>query len=220
MRNIPVFLSQGGTATLILREIPHRATAYVLLRTVVDLKILLEEATAFCREAGAERCLASPGETDCCLEGTPIYEIYVLHMDKKQLPPPERRVELAPVTRKNGRIYLETYNRCFASVSHALTYDRGQLERIFRTGQQAFLAKHQGKILGMGELHGNELAAVGLLPECRGQGLSRDLTLCLLGNCPGPEITLTVVSDNAPALRLYDHLGFRVSRVESSWYEL
>ena len=35
MNNIPVFTGQGGTATLILREIPVSQRAYILLRTVL-----------------------------------------------------------------------------------------------------------------------------------------------------------------------------------------
>jgi ribosomal protein S18 acetylase RimI-like enzyme len=222
MQNIPVFMSQGGTATLILREIPFRGTAFVLLRTVLNLELLLEDAIKFCRECGAKRCFVSAGETDCRLEGRSHYDIYILHARKATLPEPVEPVELVPVTEENGEKFLEIYNRCFNQVSHALTYDRGQLQRIFHTtGQQAFLAQElDGNAWGMGELHGNELAAVGLLPENRGQGRSRDLTLSLLSRCPGPEITLTVVSDNTPALRLYDRLGFRVRQVESSWYEI
>ena len=70
----------------------------------------------------------------------------------------------------------------------------------------------------MGELHENELAAVGLLPEFRGKGLSRDLTLSLLRHCPGPTIFLTAVSTNDPALALYDSLGFTVCGKVSMWY--
>jgi ribosomal protein S18 acetylase RimI-like enzyme len=70
----------------------------------------------------------------------------------------------------------------------------------------------------MGELHGSELAAVGILPEFRGQGLGRVLTLQLLDKCPGPRVTLTVVSDNDPALALYDDLGFTVQGTESVWH--
>ena len=122
---------------------------------------------------------------------------------------------------ENDPVYQRVYNRCFVGVSHAMTYDRAQIRRIYQMDQRAFLAcTSDGTPLGMGELHGSELAAVGLLPEFRGQGLSRDLTLALLRLCPGPELTLTVASDNAPALGLYDGLGFRVRETESRWWRV
>ena len=69
----------------------------------------------------------------------------------------------------------------------------------------------------MGDLHEHELAAVGLLSELRGKG--KYLTLALLDRCPGPEVSLTVVSDNARALALYKKLGFQTESVVSKWYQ-
>lgn len=221
MRNIPVFMSQGGTATLILTEIPHRGTAYIVLQTVISghLSLMLEECAGFCRSCGAERCLVSPGETGMQLPLPHAYDIYRLRASKDALPPPEQSFPLQTLCPDNDAIYQRIYNRCFLSVSHALTYDRAQIDRIYLCGQTGFLAlTEEGVPCGMGELHGNELAAVGLLPECRGRG--KDLTLSLLAHCPGPEVTLTVVSDNAPALRLYDKLGFVVTGTESEWYHI
>ncbi len=219
MQNIPVFFAQNGTATLILREIPHRQTAYIVLRTVLPgcLTPLIAECAALCRSCGAQTCLVSPGDLD---ESPPLphaYDILRLHVQKERLPLPCPPIPLTPTNAENSADYQRIYNQCFRSVSHAMTYDRGQLQRITRCGHQAFLAlEENGNPWGIGELHGNELAAVGLLPSHRGCGAR--LTLTLLSLCPGPELTLTVVSDNQPALRLYDRLGFTVFGTESSWF--
>ena len=214
-------MSQGGTATLILTEIPHRSIAYVVLRTVIPGKLpeLLGECAAFCRSCGAATCLVSPGDTGLPLSLPHAYDVYLLRTQKDSLPRTFQPFPLEPLHPDNDAVYQRIYNQCFSNVSHALTYSRQQIERIYRSGQQAFLAlTDEGLPCGMGELHGNELAAVGLLPEYRGRG--KDLTLTLLSHCPGPEITLTVVSDNLPALGMYDKLGFSVSGVESRWYRL
>ena len=127
-------------------------------------------------------------------------------------------MKLVGIQEDNDTFYINLYNACFSSVSGAAFYDRKQVERIYLLHQKAFLAlTEDGTPFGFGELHENELAAVGVLPEYRGRGY--DLTLSLLAHCPGPEITLTVASDNPAALRLYEKLGFRQQNLESSWYK-
>jgi GNAT superfamily N-acetyltransferase len=220
MKNIPVFLGQNGTATLILREIPFSGKAYVLLRTVLPdcLSGLIQECGDFCRQCGAKTIFVSRDDDHTPLPLPHAYDILHLAVEKSTLPT-GAPTSLVPMDETNDMDFLRIYNRCFQNVSHALSYDRGQLTRIYRSGQQAFLALGEDGIYwGIGELHGSELAAVGLLPEYRGRGY--DLTLSLLAQCPGPEITLTVASDNAPALGLYDKLGFHVTGMESAWYRL
>lgn len=219
MNNIPVYFSPGGTATLILREIPHKKTAYILLRTVLPGKLpqLLDNCIAACQSFGAERCLVSAEDSSIEIPLPYAYDILRLRVQKDALPTLAEPMDLVTVSPENDSIYQRIYNRCFQDVSHALTYERAQLERIYRAEHQAFLALDQNGIpCGMGELHGNELAAVGLLPEYRGRG--KFLTLSLLAHAPGPEITLTVVSDNEKALGLYGALGFTVTGKESTWY--
>lgn len=46
---------------------------------------------------------------------------------------------LVPMSPANDSIYQRIYNRCFREVSHALTYEKDQLERIYREGHRAFL---------------------------------------------------------------------------------
>ena len=220
MKNIPVFMSPGGTASLILHEIPHRAVGYVRLLTVRQLDVLLADCAAFCRDCGAGTVLASRGPEP--LEGLPhAHDMLLLRAEKASLPPPARPVTLRPMDERNDAIYQRTYNRCFSQVPGALTYDRAEIRRIYDRGQQAFLAVDEREnVLGMGELHGSELAAVGVLPEFRGQGTGRELVLSLLERCPGPEIHLTAASVNEAALALYDALGFTVYDCISRWYEV
>lgn len=216
MNNIPVFLSQWGTATLILREIPYKKTAYILLRTVADLDLLVQECAAFCRECGAEDCFVSAADSTAVLPGEPAYALLRMTAEKAALPRLESPFTLEPLGPDNGDLYISLYNRCFRAVSNAATYDRKELQRVWRMEQQGFIAYLEDTPCGMGELHGNELAAVGLLPEYRGKG--KFLTLALLDRCPGPELSLTVVSDNTRALALYGKLGFQTERIVSKWY--
>ena len=217
MNNIPVFLSQWGTATLILREIPYKKTAYILLRTITDLDLLTQECAAFCRECGAEQCFVSAADSQVLLAGAPDYVLLRMTAEKASLPRLENPFRLEPLCPDNEDLYISLYNRCFRTVTNAATYDKRELQRVYRMGQQAYVAWLEGEPCGMGELHESELAAVGLLPEFRGKG--KYLTLALLDRCPGPEISLTVVSDNARALALYEKLGFQTESVVSKWYQ-
>lgn len=219
MNNIPVFTAQGGTATLILREIPMSEKAYILLRTVLPgmEEALVSECASFCRMCGANRVFAAweDGDLSCFPHA---YDIYALHVEKSALPE-GKPVTLTPMTPDNDAIYQRIYNRCFLRVSHALSYDRGQIARIYREHQRAFLALDEnGKPYGIGELHGDELAAIGVLPKYRGRGT--DLAVSLLKLCPGEDLKVTVASDNAAAMHMYEKLGFHLSGVESRWYRV
>ena len=219
MQNIPVFTTGGGTAALILREIPHRSIAYVRLATVVDLDALLEDCAGFCRSCGAEQVFVSRGADPLPLPFA--HDILLLHRDLSGLPSPRRPVDLLPIAPNNDAIYQRIINVCFRDVSNAATYEPSDIRRIYRERQKAFLALGpDGVPFGIGELHGSELAAVGILPEYRRQGLGRELVLALAGLCQGPTVELTAASDNDPALALYGGLGFTVAKKLSAWYVL
>lgn len=216
MNNIPLFSSQGGTAALILREIPFSKKAYILLEIVVEenLSEMIAECAAFCRACGAEKCYVS--YKDAPLPCPHAYDILQMSLQKSQLPQAQP-IQLVGIQEDNDSIYLKLYNRCFSDVSGAAAYDSRQIQRIYLLRQQAFLALlPDGTPFGFGELHENELSAIGVLPEYRGRGY--DLAINLLSHCPGPELTLTVASDNPSALRLYEKLGFHQDCILSSWY--
>ena len=61
MKNIPMFTTPYGIATLILREIPWSGNGYVLIRSAWEgqTAALLEECRGFCRAVGAERIYAA-----------------------------------------------------------------------------------------------------------------------------------------------------------------
>lgn len=219
MNNIPLFSSQGGTAALILREIPFSKKAYILLELVVEENLgpMIAECVSFCRACGAELCYVTRRDSTAPLPLPHSHDIIEMAMDKALLPQ-GAPVRLAGLQEDNDSIYIRLYNQCFAHVSGAAAYDRKQIQRIYLLRQKAFLALlPDGTPYGFGELHDNELSAVGVLPEYRGRGY--DLTLALLAHCPGPELTLTVASDNPAALRVYRKIGFREKRTVSSWYQ-
>lgn len=216
MKDIPVFTTAAGTASLILREIPYKKTAFVHMRSVLPggMEAALDDCRIFCVQAGAEHVLVSAEQP---LALPPGYDMLELSRPKSGLPVPGEPVALEPLTRQNAAVYQTIYNRLFTPLPNAATCNEAELTRLLTSGT-AFLALVDGKTAGIGETEKNELRVVGVLPEYR--GLGRRLTLTLLEMLDGPELILCVSSANERALRLYSGLGFRTRRVLSRWYRL
>ena len=70
MRDIPMFTTENGIATLVLREIPTKQTAYIHLQSSQEPERLLSECVDFCRAAGAEKIYATG---HACLEKYPLF---------------------------------------------------------------------------------------------------------------------------------------------------
>ena len=217
MKDIPIFTGQYGCASLILREIPYKKQAYVLVRSVLEgkMRLFLEECREFCIAAGAETVSASADEPLPFLPH--IHDMLELTVRKAELPPLDKRVALLPVTRQNASEYQEIYNLLFRDIPNAATCTGSDLERLIQTGS-ARLAAVDGQIAGIGETDSSELRAIGVLPQYR--GLGAPLALTLIENISVDPITLRVSSSNTRALRLYEKLNFHVSGCLSRWYAL
>ena len=63
MRDIPMFTTEYGVASLALREIPYRQEAFITIQATEKPKELLEECIGFCRACGKlmERAFAAGG---------------------------------------------------------------------------------------------------------------------------------------------------------------
>lgn len=216
MKDIPIFTGKFGIATLILREIPYKKCAYVMVRSAQQGRLpeFSEECTQFCQIAGAERVLIT---ADDPIDFLPhVHDMLEFCCRREALPVLENPVPLEPVTEETGGLYLQYYNMLFHDIPNAATYTPEDLKRVMEKGC-AYLALVNGETAGIGELGTGELCAIGVLPAYR--GLGKQLALTLLERIGDKEIILRVSSGNLPALRLYKKLGFRQSRILSRWYE-
>ena len=216
MKNIPMFTSPYGIATLILREIPWSGSAYVLVRSVWNdqTAALLEECRGFCRAVGAKEIFAAYDTEE--LPAEPAYDMIRMTRPKAGLPV-GKMLELEPLTRENSGAYLEIYNRCFAAVPSAASYDRTSLEPLY--GEDlAWLANVNGEYAGVAEISKEGLEGIAVLPAYRGLGY--DLALAALRMVPSPVLCLKVASTNVRAIALYERLGFTPERVEKRWFRL
>ena len=58
MRDIPMFTTEYGVASLVLKEIPYRQEAYICILATEQPRELLDECISFCRVCGAEKIFA------------------------------------------------------------------------------------------------------------------------------------------------------------------
>ncbi len=219
MKNIPLFTTSSGIATLILREIPWNGRAYVLVRSVWNgqAEALLQECGSFCRAAGAQEIYAACHGEDAPLPAEPAYSIDTMHCQKKDLPKPSLTVELEPLTKENSQHYLDIYNCCFREVPSAASYDRKKLEPLY--GEDlAWLARKDGVYAAVAEISATGLEGIAVLPEFRGLGFA--LAATVLQMIPRPVVELRVASNNDRAIALYRRLGFQKTGQRKQWYRL
>ena len=215
MKDIPIFDTDTGVSTLVLKEIPYKQVAYVTVRSVQPdgLRAHLEECVRFCRMCGAERVYASDGKND--LPGEHAYDMIMLTVQRSNLPPVTNPVELEQVTAANGEEYLSVYNECFRDLPGAASYGKKDLGRLIDHGS-GFLTRKNGVCAGVAELENDELAGICVLPEFRGLGY--DLALTALQRLEAPVVQLKTASTNEKALSLYRRLGFGNDTVISRWW--
>lgn len=212
MRNIPVFTTEYGVASLILKEIPYRQLAFVHIQDVQPGQLTkhLAECVGFCRMAGAERVLAKGHEE---LEQYPLHSIvYKMSMP---LEPKEPEACLWPVTDKTVSRWREIYNQGMGQIDNHATLTSQDEKTILQSGG-AYFVHRDGQLLGIGWMEGAEmLALVSIVP-----GMGETVARTLFTAVNTDRITLEVASGNTRAIRLYVKMGFVKVQEVSRWYQV
>lgn len=212
MRDIPIFTTEYGVASLILKEIPYKKIAYIRLRTIVPgfQKELLEECAVFCRMAGAERIFAAAEEPlDLPLA------VSVWKMQGQCCPDAELTASLFPVTEETAAQWRRLYNEAMAPVDNAATLESRDETRIARSSGTYFV-HDAGKLLGIGWVEDNQLLAIASVEKGQGKRILHTLMTLLQGQ----TMTLEVASTNIKAICLYEGMGFLKTGEVSRWYQL
>ncbi len=211
MRDIPVFTTENGVASLILREIPYTGIAYIRVQSSLALPALAEECAEFCRCAGAKWVYAA---------GHPLLSAYPKHTEiwrmtceRARLPDTEAR--LFPVTASTLETFRQLYNRRMAGVPNAafMTVEEGN--RMLQKGDGYFVHRDR-TLLGIGRASGDTIDAVISVVPGQGETVLLALNHALFGDTVGLE----VASANLPAVRLYERLGFIKGKKLSVWYRI
>lgn len=214
MKNIPIFTTEYGTASLILREIPYKREAYILNPSALPgrLRELALACGEFCRAAGAERVyLAEPPESALPF---PLHtEILTMTCPRERLDPGPWA--LYPVLPENVAEYRRRYNEAMAPVANAATMERADEARLLEEGG-AYFVHWEGRALGLGQIQGEELRTVVSFTPGGGEAVVRALSA--LGE--GDTLRLKVASQNQRALGLYHRLGFSATGICSRWLRI
>lgn len=212
MKDIPMFDTQTGVSTLILKEIPYKQIAYVKVQSVQPggLEEHLRECVSFCRMCGAERVYAA---------GDPRLERWPLHCCVLRLRgSPEQRVPAAslfPVTEQTVGQWREIYNQRMGPVDNSATMTARDEARIISSGG-AYFVHDSGQLLGIGWVRDRELLCVAAVQPGAGERVLGTL-LTLMGDGPAE---LEVASTNRRALRLYERMGFVTVEEVSRWHQI
>lgn len=212
MKDFPMFTTEYGVASLILKEIPYREVAFIHVLEVQEggFDEHLKECVSFCRMVGAERILAKGHEK---LEQYPLHSIVY----KMSMPLVRQEPEacLWPVTEETVGEWREIYNKGMRPFDNHATMTSRDEKEIIRSGG-AYFVHRDGKLLGIGWMEGNELLAlVSVVP-----GMGETVAKTLFTTVEDDQITLTVVNTNERAIRLYERMGFIKTGEVSRWYRV
>ena len=213
MRDFPIFTTEYGVSSLVLKEIPYRNEAYIRIRDVQEefFKDHLAECVSFCRMCGAERIYA---EGNGKLEGYPLYTS-VLRMVGAVWFSEEKLASLFPVTAETVGKWRGIYNAAMRSVDNAGTLESRDEKQILESGG-AYFVHRDGTLLGIFWLEGNKLLAVAAVQKGAGETVMHTM-MSLLDE---EVMELEVASTNERAIRLYERLGFVKTAELSRWYRV
>lgn len=211
MQDIPVFTTENGVASLVLKEIPYREKAYIRLQSTQSPQLLIDECRSFCRAAGANHIYASGHEI---LEAYPFHTS-ILEMRGHTAHFPETNAALFPVTEKKLIDWCELYNQKMQDVANAAYMAKTDATQLLKRGDGYFVHM-AGKLLGIGIASGNRIDAVAAIEP----GTGREVVSALSRALSADEVLVEVASVNERAIRLYRSLGFICVREISRWYKI
>lgn len=211
MKDFPVFPTEFGVASLILKEIPYREEAYIIIQDTRQPEELLNECISFCRMCGAEKIYARGHEI---VESYPQFcSIYEM---RGQISVDESKVEhIWPVTEETVSRWRQLMNERLRGVDNARTLEKKDEQMILDSGGGYFV-HHDGELLGAGWLTEGELK---LLISCK-PGAGERVCHTLFSAEMEQQIKLEVASTNEKAIRLYEKLGFVPVAELWKWYRV
>ena len=211
MKDIPVFHTEYGVASLFLREIPYRQRAHIKIQSSLEPDKLLEECIGFCRACGAEWIDAAGHEF---LEKYPlITALCIMQCDRESIG--ETDACLFPVTEETVQQWLDICNQRMANVPNAAYMDAEAGKDLLKAGDGYFIHR-DGELLGIGRAGGEFIDTVIAVKPGMGETVVKALASLLTGD----TARLMVALANERAVRLYERMGFIQVKEVSRWYRV
>ena len=211
MRDIPLFTTSNGVASLYFKKIPFTKEAFIHIRDSLTCENLLAECIDFCRMAGAEYIYAAGDEMLTKYpEACSILRYCVQCTDL----PSTDAVALA-VQPEQKDWWRQLYNQKMIHVPTASPLSTDEVGKLIDEGK-AYIVYRDCVMLGIGVAYDGEIQAVAsLIP-----GGGKDTVLALIGCLENETVFLRVASGNEKAIGLYRSLGFERTALEGTWYKI
>lgn len=211
MKDFPVFATEYGVASLVLKEIPYQAAAYITIRDSLEPEKLLEECASFCRVCGAEKVFATGHEI---LEARPLYTaMWEMRCAWEVIP--DTDAGLFPVVESTLEQWQQIYNEKVRKVPNGAWMTSADAQEMLKAGDGYFIHK-DGQMLGIGRAAGDSIDWVAAVRP----GAGCDVVAALNHAVMADTVKLTVASENRKAVALYENLGFIRTREISRWYRV
>lgn len=211
MKDIPLFTTQHGVASLTLKEIPYTAKAYIRIQDSLAPENLLAECLDFCRAVGAEEVFATGH--NCLTKFEKHCRILKMRCAIDNIPDTDGA--LFPVTEKTIDQFREYYNRAMVDVPNASYMTIADSKRLLETGDGYFV--HKGEtLLGIGIVGGERISAIASLVPGAGSCVLQALCHALTGTV----VEVEVAEENEPAIRLYKKMNFLPIEKVAVWYKI
>ena len=211
MKDIPMFTTEYGIASLILGEIPYTGVAYIRLQTTQQPEQLLQECIGFCRACGAETFYVTG---DPYLERFPLHTA-VIEMRCAISSLPQTDAALFPILPETLAQWREIYNQKMKNIPNAAYLSEKAAKAMLEAGDGYFIHR-SGTLLGIGKASGGKVEAVASVQK----GAGRDVVLALCSLLTEDTVSLEVAAANEKAVSLYESLGFTATRELSRWYRV
>lgn len=211
MKDLPIFSTEHGVASLALKQIPFNGSAYITLQDSLQPQELLRECCDFCIAVGAESIYAT-GHS--CLEEFQLHTaILLMRCLREKLT--DTDAVLVPVRPATLAQFRRIYNDAMKTVANASYMAAKDAEQIRVKGSGYFVYREK-MLVGIGVAYGKRIdAVIAMIPGC-----GQDTLLTLNRALSGPYAEVEVASSNTRAMRLYDKLGFQTVRELSRWYKI
>jgi len=212
MRDFPIFTTEYGVSSLVLKEIPYRKEAYIRILDVQEdfFAEHLAECVSFCRICGAERVFAEGnGKLEAYPGGAAIFR-----MQGRVWVAEEMTASLFPVTEQTVGKWRSIYNEAMRAVDNAATLESREEGKLLSGG--AYFVHDAGELLGIFWLEDNRLLAIAAVQK----GSGRRIMHTMMSLRKGETLELEVASTNERAIRLYESLGFLKTGELLRWYRV
>lgn len=211
MKDLQVFTTEHGAATLILKEIPYQEKAYVILRDSLEPIALARECADFCRACGAEQVFAA---------GSDLLSKFAFYTDMWEMSSiretvPDTDAALFPVQEQTLAQWRDIYNQKVKKVPNGAWMTHGDGEEMLKKGDGYFIHR-SGVLLGIGRACADRIDWVASVRP----GAGADVVKALTHATTEDRISLTVASANQKAVGLYESLGFLKTAEISRWYAI